>query len=115
MKHHAAAGLCVLLIAGVCVAGGILCTTKFGKELREKMKIRAIDTAEDIKGIVIREVDTVKAAAASAADKVVKGVEDTQWKTESIKEEILDGRDEIKKDMNETAEQIVKTFHGEDL
>ena len=89
--QNIAVGMGVVAVAGV--ATGILIAPKSGKELREDMKKKAINTVETLK----EKVEDVK-------DKM----EDAKEKTEEVNKEIKDGYDEIKKDINETAKNISK-------
>lgn len=108
--HHIAAGMSVIIVAGICVATGILFTTKYGKEMREKMKDKAIDTVENVKHIVIRSADAVEATAVQAADKVSSAFEAAQGKAEGVKKEFIEGSGEIIKGVKETADNIAKTL-----
>ena len=108
--HHMAVGMSVIVVTGVCVALGILLNTKSGKEMREKMKNKAIDTVENIKNIVIKSADSVEVSATHTADKVNHAIETAQDKAEDIKKEFRDGSNEIKKDVHETAENISNAF-----
>lgn len=108
--HHIAVGMSVVVVTGVCVALGIFLNTKSGKELREKMKNKAIDTVEDVKNIVIKGADAVEVSAAYTADKVSHAIETAHDKAEDIKKELRDGSNDIKNDVHETAENISKAF-----
>ncbi len=108
--HHIAVGVSVVVVTGVCVALGILLSTKAGKEMREKMKNKAIDTVENVKNIVIKSADSIEVSAAHAAEKVSHVIETAQDKAEDIKKELKDGSNEIRQDVHETAENIANTI-----
>lgn len=109
--HHIAAGMSIIIVAGVCVATGILFTTKYGREMRDKLKNKAIDTMESVKHVVIRSADAVAASAEHTADKVSSVFEAAQGKAEDIKEDFREGGGEIVKDVKETVENIATDFY----
>ena len=104
--HYVAAGVSIIVVAGACVAAGIILSTKRGKEMREKMKNTAINKVEYLKDIVIKDADTVKASVVNAADKISSVIEKAQDKAEVINKEFSDGSEEIIKDVRETAENV---------
>ena len=58
-----AVGMGVVAVAGV--ATGVLIAPKSGKEIRENMKIKAVNTVEAIKDTVQKKVETAKDSAVS--------------------------------------------------
>lgn len=111
--HYMAVGMGVIIVAGIGVATGILFKTKYGREMREKMKDKAIDTVENVKNIVIRSADAVEASAAHTAEKVSNVIEASENKADAIKKELRNSSREIIKDVQETAENISKTIKEE--
>jgi gas vesicle protein len=108
--HYMAAGMCIATIAGVCVATGVFLHSKSGKELRSKMKNRAIDTVDDLKNIVIKYTDSIKVSAAHAADHVCSAVEAAEDKAAAVKREFCCGSDKIAQDVQDTAENITQAY-----
>ncbi|MHB1650851.1 MAG: YtxH domain-containing protein [Desulfitobacteriaceae bacterium] len=95
------------VVAAVGVATGILFAPNSGKETREDMKKKVVNTLETIKEKVQETVETVKNSAAQTSLDASKAVHDIQGKTEGVKKDIKAGYQEIKKDINKTAENIL--------
>lgn len=103
-----AVGMGVVAAAGVAV--GVLLAPKSGKETREDMKKKAIDTVETIKNTVQKKAETMKDSATNIKQEVVNIIEDVHEKTEdvnkNVKKDIKDGYHEIAQDIHKTAENI---------
>jgi gas vesicle protein len=97
-------GMGVVAVLGV--ATGILFATKFGKRVREDMKIKAINTVETINDTVQNKADEVKDSVANAAEKVCNVIKDVHEKTEGVRKDMKDGFHEITHDIHKTAENI---------
>lgn len=108
--HYMATGLCVIFIAGVCVATGIFYNTKAGKELQNKFKNRATNTVDDLKNIVIKSADAVEVSVAHTVDKVCSTIETAHDKSDAIRKGFSDGKDRITKDVHDTADNITNEF-----
>lgn len=83
---------------------GVLFAPKSGRETRENLKKKAVNTAETIKDTVKKKVETVKDSAAHAAQEVSNVIKDIHGKTEGVKKDIKDGCHEITQDIHKTAE-----------
>ena len=94
------------IIAAVGVATGILFAPKSGKETREDLKKKAVNTVVTIKDTVQKKSEAVKDSAADAAQKASNAIKDVHGKTERVKKDIKDGYHEITQDIHETAENI---------
>jgi len=66
--------------AAVGVATGVLFAPKSGKETRADLKKKAVNTIETIKGTVQKKAETVKDAAAHAAQEVRNVIKDAYEK-----------------------------------
>ena len=75
------------VVATVGVATGILFAPKSGKETREDLKSKAVDTMETIKDTVQKNVETVKDSAVHAAQEVRNAIKEVHEKTEGVKED----------------------------
>ena len=91
----AAVGVSLIVAAGV--ATGILFAPKSGKETREDLKKKAVNTVETIKD---------KVSAHSAQEVVCNVIQNVHGKTEGVKKDIKDGFHEITQDIHKTAENI---------
>ena len=110
--QHMAAGMIIVAVLGLCVATGILITTKSGKEIRKKIKDKAIDAAKDVKNIVIKSADKIEVSAACLEDKVNTSYDAAQRKAEGIKKDFSEGSGRITKDIQETAENMARDLRN---
>ena len=94
------------VVAAVSVTTGILFAPKSGKETREDLKKKAVNTVETIKDTVQKKAETVKDSAAHAAKEAYNVLKDVYEKTESVKKDIKDGYHEMTQDIDKTAEII---------
>jgi gas vesicle protein len=94
------------VVAAVGVATGILLAPKSGKETREDLKNKAVNTAETIKDTVRKKAEAVKDSAAHAAQEVRNVMKVVHEKTEGVKKDIENGFHEITEDIHKTAENI---------
>jgi len=94
------------VVTAVGVATGILFAPKSGKETREDLKKKAVNTVGTIKEIVQKKLGTVKDSAAHAAQEVCNVIKDVHGKTEGVKNDVKDGCHEITQDIHKTAENI---------
>ncbi|MHB8064398.1 MAG: YtxH domain-containing protein [Ruminiclostridium sp.] len=101
-----AVGISTAAVAGV--AAGILFAPKSGKETRENLKKKAVNTVGTIKDTVEKKAEAVKDSAAHAAQEVSGVIKDVHGKTEGIKKDIKNGYHEITQDIHKTAENISK-------
>ena len=75
-----AAGMVFVAVAGAAI--GIIFAPKSGKETREYLKEKAVDTVAAVKDTVQKTAKTVKDCAAGVAQEINSGVEDMQEKEE---------------------------------
>jgi gas vesicle protein len=101
----------ITIAAALGLAAGMLFALKSGKDTREDMKKRAVNTVENIKGTVYKKAETVHDSAAHAVQEVSNVIENLHGKTEDVKKDIRDGRHEITQDIHKTAENISKEFN----
>jgi len=99
-----AVGMGVVAAAGV--ATGILFAPKSGKEMREDLKKKAVNTVETVEDTVRKQVESLKDSAAHTVQDVRNVIKDVHGKTEGVKKDIEDGCDEITKDIHKTAGNI---------
>ena len=99
-----AVGMGVVAAAGV--ATGILLAPKSGKEIREDLKKKAVETVETVEDTVRKQVETLKDSAAHTVKEVRNTLKDIHGKTEGVKKDIKDGYYEMKQDIYKTAENI---------
>ncbi len=85
------------IVTAVSVATGILFAPKSGKETREEMKIKAVNTVETIKDTIQRKAEIMKESADHAAQGISNVIKDVHVKTERIKEDIHPKEENIKK------------------
>ncbi|MFZ3131556.1 MAG: YtxH domain-containing protein, partial [Desulfosporosinus sp.] len=94
------------VVAAVSVTTGILFAPKSGKETREYLEKKAVNTVETIKDTVQKKAETVKDSAAHAAKEAYNVIKDVQGKKEIVKKDIKDGHHEMTQDIHKTAEII---------
>jgi gas vesicle protein len=94
-------GLGVLAIAGT--AAGIIIAMKIGKEGREYLKNKAVETIDTINDEVQREADMVKETAEQAAKDASEAIEAVNAKTENVKKDVDAGIKQVKIDIKKTA------------
>jgi gas vesicle protein len=99
-------GLGVLAIAGT--AAGIIIAMKIGKEGREDLKNKAVETIDTINDEVQREADMVKETAEQAAKDASEAIEAVNAKTENVKKDVDAGIKQVKIDIKKTARTIKK-------
>jgi gas vesicle protein len=102
----AAQKFAVAAVATVGVATGILFAPKSGKETREDLKEKAVNTVETIKDTVQKKAEAVKDSAADAAQKASNAIKDVHGKAEGVKKDIKGGFHDLKQDIHKTAENI---------
>jgi gas vesicle protein len=93
-------------VAAVGVVSGILFAPKSGKETREDLKKKVVNTAETIKDTVQKKVETVKDSTDHAAQEVRDTIKNVQGKTEDVKKDIKEGYQGVKRDIHKTVENI---------
>jgi gas vesicle protein len=98
----------VTLAAASGVATGILLAPKSGKETREEMKNKVISFNDAVQ----KKTDAVKDTVAQAAQNVGNTLKDIHCKTEGVQKDMKDGLNEIKKDVHNTAGNIVDEFNN---
>ena len=99
-----AVGVSVATTIGI--ATGILLAPKSGKETREDMKKKALDTEENIKDTVKKKVDSVKESATQVAQNINNVIHGVHCKTEGIKKDMKDGYHDITQEIQKTAIKI---------
>ncbi len=108
--QHMAAGMIVVAVLGLCVAAGILLTTKSGKKNREIMKKKASDTVKNVRNIVDKSADRIELSAAQFEDSIGNSIDAAQRKAEGIKEEFINGGAKIAQDFKETTKSMAREF-----
>ena len=103
-----AVGVGIAAAAGL--AAGILFALKSGKETREDLKNKAVNTVETIKDTVQKKAETVNAAKAHAVQEAHNVIDDVHGKAEGVTKDIKDGSHEITQDIHKTAENISNEF-----
>jgi len=93
------------VVATLSVATGILFAPKSGKETREGIKMKAVNTVETIKDKVQERADIIKDSAINAKQEVNNKIKDIKEKTEDVKKDIKDGYDEITEDVKDKTEE----------
>jgi len=101
--QNIAVGMGIVATAGV--ATGILIAPKSGKETREGIKMKAVNTVETIKDKVQERADIIKDSAINAKQEVNNKIKDIKEKTEDVKKDIKDGYDEITEDVKDKTEE----------
>jgi gas vesicle protein len=104
-----AIGIVVAAAAGA--AAGILFALKPGKETREDLSEKALNTAETIRETVQKKAATMHDSAAHAAQEVRDVIEKAHGKPEDVMKNLKDGYHEIKQDIQYTAEKISDDIH----
>lgn len=99
-----ATGIGAVAVAGV--ATGILIAPKSGKETREELKEKAVNTVEAIKDTVHKKVESVKDPAAHAISEVFNVIKDAHGNAEGVKRDIKDCCHEITQEIHKTAESV---------
>lgn len=94
------------VVAAVGVTTGILLAPKSGKETREDLKKKVVNTVETIKDTVQKKAVTVKYSTAHAAKEAYNVIKDGRDKTECVKKGIKDGYHEMTHDIHKAAEII---------
>jgi len=100
------------VVAAVSVTTGILFAPKSGKETRECLKKKAVNTVETIKDTIQKKAETVKDSAAHAAKEAYNVIKDVQGKKEIVKKDIKDDYHEMTQDIHKTAEIIPNEFNN---
>ena len=96
----------ITIAAALGLAAGMLFALKSGKDTREDMKKKAVNTVEAIKHTVQKKADEVSDSAAHTVQEASNVIENLHGKTEDVKKDIRDGRHEITQDIHKTAKSI---------
>lgn len=100
-----------LSIAAVGIASGILFATKSGKEARDNMSKKVIDTVENLKEKIQRNADVVRNSEVHTAQKMSDAIKNMDGKAENVKKDIQDGYSEIAGHIQKTADKISKDYN----
>ncbi len=111
--HMFVAGICATVIVGAGVGAVLLFTTNSGKQIRRKMKYKAIEDAENLREIVAENSGRVKLFVDNTINDVAKTIADSYSKTENVKNDIRGGGRKIMDDIHETAENVKKDLDEE--
>jgi len=95
----------------VAVAMGILFATKSGKEARDNMSKKVIDTVETLKDKIQENAESVKDTEVYAAKKMSDAVKNMDGKAEDVKKDIQDGYRDIAGHIQKTVGNISKDFN----
>jgi len=92
--------------AALGVAAGFLFAPQSGKETREDLMKRAIDTVETIRNTVRKKAETVKDSATHAVQEVSHVIKNIHGKTEGVKKDMIYDCHDIAQDIEKTTENI---------
>jgi len=95
----------------VAVAMGILFATKSGKEARDNMSKKVIDTVETLKDKIQENAESVKDTEVYAVQKMSDAVKNLDGKAEDVKKDIQNGYHDIAGHIQKTASHISKDFN----
>lgn len=101
----------ILFTFVVGVAIGILFAPKSGKETREDLKNKTVNTIETIKDLAQKKAGMMKCCASHVAQEVCNTIQDAKEKTEDINKDIEEGYQDIKQDIHRTSENISKDLN----
>jgi gas vesicle protein len=93
-----------LVAAGL--AAGILFALKSSKETRKELKEKAVDTVENIKGIVQKKTDAVKASAEQVSEGMCDAIDEVHTGIVKVGKDVQKGSHAVAEDLHKTAENI---------
>ena len=99
------------VVAIVAVAIGVLFATKSGKEARDTMSKKVVDTVETLKDKIQENAENVKNTEVHVAEKMSDAVKSLDGKAEDVKKDIQNGYHDIAGHIQKTASHISKDFN----